>query len=532
MHQNRFALFLLTASWLMCSSATHAEDGALRVSIDREIKAGWAKEKITAPAQSSDSVFLRRVYLDLVGTIPGYDETSAFLKETEPRKREKLVDKLLSDPRYARNQAQVWDVALLGRNPRNVGSHRNREGFRKWLATQFEKNEPYDRLAAKLLTADENGSQLFYVANRDTDEMTAAATRFFLATQIQCAKCHDHPFEPWTQMDYYGMAGFFVRTFVVEVGKDNDKKLVVGERGSGDVLFTATPDPKKPGAKGNPVKPKFLSGAELSEPPAAKEFVEPKLKPNELPPKPSHSRREKLVEWIVARDNPYFARAAVNRVWAQFMGRGFVHPVDDFNRQNQPSHPELLKAMEGAFVEHKFDLKWLVREIVLSEAYQVADTGPVTDALPEHYERARVRPLSAEELMTAFGAATGNERDWTTKGEAFDTLLEIFGEPSDGQGAFQGSLAEHLFLNNSGDLRGLCQPKKGNFAEQLVNSKDGWDASTEKMFLTVLSRKPKDAERERFLKHFEKATDPKTKTQLVEEALWVLVSCSEFRFNR
>ena len=532
MHQNRLAYYLLTASWLVCPSAAHAQDGALRDTIDREVKAGWAKEKITPPARAADHVFLRRVYLDLIGTIPSYEEASVFLKNADPKKRENLVDRLLADPRYSRTQAQVWDVALLGRNPRNVNGPRAREGFRKWLATQFEKNEPYDRLAAKLLTAEEAGTQLFYLANRDTDEMTTAAARFFLATQIQCAKCHDHPFEPWTQKDYYGMAGFYVRTFVVEVGKDNDKRYVVGERSSGDVLFTAAKDPKKPGAKGDPVKPKFLSGVELSEPPTAKDFVEPKLKPNEVPPKPPFSRREKLIEWIVAKDNPYFARAAVNRVWAQLMGRGIVHPVDDFNSQNEPSHPALLKAIEGAFAAHKFDLKWLVREVVLSEAYQVADTGPVTDTLPRYYERARVRPLSAEELMAAFGAATGHDPDWALKNNGFESLLKFFGEPSDGQGAFQGSLAEHLFLNNSGDLRGLCQPKKGNFAEQLVNSKDEWGSNIEKMFLTVLSRKPRDAERQRFLKHFEKATDPKTKAQLVEEALWVLVSCSEFRFNR
>jgi hypothetical protein len=517
----------------LCLTGTSAvrADEPLRSIIDRDVKAGWAKEKIEPAGRSSDSVFLRRVYLDLIGMIPTYEEATAFLKDTDPKKRERLIDKLLADSRYARHQAVVWDLAMLGRNPRNVNGPRARDGFRKWLAAQFEKNVPYDQFAAKLLTADEDGSQLFFVANRDTDEMTTATSRFFLGTQIQCAKCHDHPFEPWKQTDYYGMAGFFVRSFVTEVGKDGAKKFVVAERGSGEVTFSATKDPKKPGAKGDPVKPKFLNGAELSEPPLPADFKEPKINPGQTPPKPAFSRRARVVEWITAWDNPYFARAAANRVWAQFMGRGIVHPVDDFNAQNEPSQPELLKALTDGFVAHKFDLKWLVREIVLSEAYQVADTGPVADALPKYYERARVRPLSAEELTSALAVATGHDQDAVFK-NCFENIVKFFGEPTDGQGAFQGSIAEHLFLNNSGDLRGLCQPRKGNFAEQLLTSTDGWEAKVDRMFLTVLSRKPTEKERERFVKHFAGATDPKATAQRIEEALWVLVSCSEFRFNR
>jgi hypothetical protein len=531
MYAKRLTDLLIIVLCLTGTANAHAAE-PLRTTIDREIQAGWVQEKLAAAERSSDSVFLRRAYLDLVGTIPTREETLAFLNNTDVKKREAVVDRLLADPRFARHQATVWDLALLGRNARNVNGTRARDGFRKWLAVQFEKNTRYDQFATKLLIAEEEGAQLFFVANRDTDEMTTASTRFFLGTQIQCAKCHDHPFEPWTQKDYYGMAGFYVRTFVTEVGKDNDKKYVVAERSTGDVFFTGTKDPKKPGAKGEPVKPKFLNGSELTEPAMAADFKEPKLTPGQVPPKPTFSRRTKIVEWITAKDNPYFARTAVNRVWAQFMGRGFVHPVDDFNSQNEPSHPKLLQAMTAEFVAQQFDLKWLIREIVLSEAYQVADTGLATDAMPKWYERARVRPLSAEELTAAFASATGHSVEAVQKNGVFENLVKYFGEPTDGQGAFQGSIAEHLFLNNSGDLRGLCQPKKGNFAEELVNSRESWEVRIENMFLTVLSRKPKATERQRFLKHFEQATNPKTTAQLVEEALWVLVSCSEFRFNR
>ncbi len=520
-----------------------ADDGRLRDTIDREIRAGWAKEKIAAPAQSSDPVFLRRVYLDLVGMIPTAEEATAFLEDTDPKKREKLVGTLLADPRFARQQSHAWDLAMLGRSAKLVDGtvgHRNRERFRQWLAKQFEANEPYDRIATKILRAEDDGSQLFFAVNSGTDEMVTAVSRVFLATQIQCAKCHDHPYEPWTQKDYHGMAGFFVRTMTVEVpGKpevtnQKGKQYLVGEKAVGEALFaTEEIDPKTKKKQSVPIKPKFLNGAVLTEPEPAKDYVEPKLKPGEVPPKPAFSRREKFIEWMTAKDNPYFARAAVNRVWAQFMGRGFVHPVDDFNSQNAPSNPELLKAIEKEFVAHKFDLKWLVREIVTSEAYQATDLGPVADAMPKHYERARIRPLSVEDLTASLHVATGLGLESALKAEPSSQMLQYLGQPADGQGRFQGSLSEHLFLHNGDQFRGLCRPNKGNLPEKLLTGSEDWGAKVERLFLSVLSRPPTSEEKERFIKYLSAdAKDPKAAAQRMEDAVWVLVSCSEFRFNR
>ncbi|QDU19760.1 DUF1549 domain-containing protein [Urbifossiella limnaea] len=518
-------------------------DERLRDTIDREIKAGWAREKIPAPGRSSDAVFLRRVYLDLVGMIPTYEEATAFLKDPDPNRRERLIDTLLADPRFARQQSHAWDLGMLGRTARPVDGtvgHRTRERFRRWLAKQFEANEPCDRIAAKVLRAEEDGSQLYYAVNNNTDEMVTAVSRFFLATQIQCARCHDHPFEPWTQKDYHGMAGFFVRTLVVEVpGKpevtnQTGKEYRVGERAVGEALFTADEiDPKTKKKLSVPVRPRFLNGAAVTEPESPKDYVEPKLKAGELPPKPPFSRREKFIEWMTARDNPYFARAAVNRVWAQFMGRGFVHPVDDFNSQNPPSNPDLLKAVEAAFVARGFDLRWLVREVVASAAYQASDLGPVTDAMPRHYERARIRPLTVEELTASLHIATGLGPESALKAEPSSQMLQYLGQPTDGQGRFQGSLSEHLFLHNGDQFRSLCRPNKGNLPDRLLAGPEGWDAKVERMFLSALSRPPTGEEKQRFVSYLTvDATDPRQLAQRVEEAMWVLVSCSEFRFNR
>jgi len=454
-----------------------------------------------------------------------------------------LIDKLLADPRYGRHQAQVFDLGMLTRDHKLVdgtGGYHTRGRFREWLARQFETNEPYDRIAAKILQAEEDGSQLYFAVYANTDEMVAAVSRFFLGTQIQCAKCHDHPYETWTQKDYHGMAGFFARTVSMEVpGKpevtnQKGKQYLVGEKEVGDALFSLEEiDPKTKKKKTIPIKPKFLKGDELKEPETPQDYVEPKLKPNELPPKPAFSRRQKFVEWMIGKDNPFFAKAAANRVWAQFMGRGFVHPVDDFTSANTPSHPELLKAIETEWVAHKFDIKWLIREIVNSHAYQAAELGDVKDALPKFFERAPVRPMSVEELTSSLQIAMGLGVEAALKTEPNQQMLQHLGKPTDGQGRFQGSLTEHLFFHNGDGFRGMCKPGKGNLAEQLLKGTEDWSKKVERMFLSVLSRPPAAEERERFIQYLgADGNDPKLAAQRIEDAMWVLVSSSEFRFNK
>ena len=534
---------LLTAALLLAAVSMDAAEGTLSATIDREIKAVWTKERITPPGRSSDAVFLRRIYLDLVGMIPGYEETTTFLADADPQKRAKLIDKLLADPRYGRQQAQVFDLAMLTRDHKLVEGtvgYRNRGRFREWLAKQFAANEPYDRIAAKILQAEEDGSQLYFAVYANTDEMVAAVSRFFLGTQIQCAQCHNHPFETWTQKDYHGMAGFFARTVSVEVREKPEitnqkgKQYLVGEKTVGEALFSLEEvDPKTKKKKTIPIKPKFLSGDELKEPEPPKDYVEPKLKPGEVPPKPAFSRRLKFIEWMLGKDNPFFAKAAANRVWAQFMGRGFVHPVDDFGSSSTPSHPGLLKAIETELVAHKFDLKWLICEIVNSHAYQAADLGDVKDALPKFFERAPVRPLGVEELTASLQIAMGLGLDAALKTEPNKDILQHLGKPTDGQGRFQGSLTEHLYFHNGDGFRGICRPNKGNLAEKLLTGTEDWSQKVERMFLSVLSRPPAAEEREQFVQYLSaEGNAPKLAAQRIEDAIWVLVSSSEFRFNK
>lgn len=273
-------------------AALQAEEINLRQVIDAEIRVAWQRQKITSAGRADDAAFLRRVYLDLVGTIPTGEEAAQFLKDADPKKRALLIDKLLADPRFAAHQADVWNVVLFGRNPPNLDADRRRIGFKKWLTEKFAKNEPYDCWVRDLLLAERDGTELFYVQFRNQPEDTAVAvSRVFLGTPLQCARCHDHPFESWTQRDFYGMAGFFVRLVVLDGG--GNKKFTIGEKSSGDVLFTGAVKDQKPGQKGEPIKPKFLSGPALDEPPLPKGFKEPPQGAKTMP-KPLFSRKEKL----------------------------------------------------------------------------------------------------------------------------------------------------------------------------------------------------------------------------------------------
>jgi hypothetical protein len=208
------------------------------------------------------------------------------------------------------------------------------------------------------------------------------------------------------------------------------------------------------------------------------------------------------------------------------MGRGIVHPIDDFTSQNEPSHPALLDTLTKGFVANKFDLKWLIREIANSEAYQLTGAGASKEALPKWFERARVRPLSAEEIMASMRAVTGDPPP--KDGGPTEYFLRAFGEPTNGLGEFQGGLAEHLFLNNSEHIRSFVRRKKGNLTDQVLSSAEPWEKRVERMYLSVLNRPPKSKELEAFVSYIKREPKPDA---AVEDAIWVLLNSSEFRFN-
>ncbi|MBY0232793.1 MAG: DUF1549 and DUF1553 domain-containing protein [Gemmataceae bacterium] len=491
--------------------------------IDARLKQAWAKHKITPAAPATDAEFLRRATLDLVGTIPTRAELEAHLASPD---RKKAVARLLADPRFAAHQAQVWDQVLFGRDaPYEL---RDRTAFRAWLAGKFAKGAGLDAIAASLLKADEEGSEAFLAQFRSRSEDAAErVSRVFLGTQLQCARCHDHPFDPsLTQRDFFGMAGFLIRV-VVHDPSGKDKRWRIGEKSTGEVLFDGSAKEARPGRKGVPIRPKFLGGKELDEPAVPKGFKEPKA--GRDMPAPLFSRKAKLAEWVASAGNPFFARAMANRVWGQLMGRGLVHPVDDFSIKNEPSLPALLDDLAKGLIERKFDLRGLMGEIVLSDAYALSHKGASTEALPRWHERAKVRPLSAEELLASMRTATGfDAAGGKITGAIAEYMRMYMGKPTNGIGDFQAGLMEHLFVNNSGEVRDLARRRKGGLADELLTMKEEWPKRVDRLFLSVLSRLPSEKERARFVAYL--TSEPKADA-LVEEAIWVLLASAEFRFQ-
>jgi hypothetical protein len=256
-----------------------------------------------------------------------------------------------------------------------------------------------------------------------------------------------------------------------------------------------------------------------------------------MPPKPKFSRKEQLAEWITSPDNPYFARAVANRIWGQFMGKGIVDPVDNLSDDNPASHPELLVALAKELVEHDFDLKWLIREIVNSKPYQLASSGPVENAKPDWFERARYRPLSAEELVESWVVATDYDDVLEASGKKpksrFDLggpwvyMIKYFGKPNDGVGNFQGGIHEHFYLNN-GEIHQLISEGKGSLFETLSKSEEPWEKRVERMYLGILSRRPNSEETKQFTEHLKAEDESRNR---LKEAIWALMTCSEFRLN-
>ncbi len=523
---------LLGFAFLPCA-ASRGADAQIRETVDVEIKAAWAREKITPAKPASDAEFLRRVSLDLVGVVPNNEDAVVFLDSKDVDKREKLIDRLLADPRFARHQGDIWDMLLFGRNPPGFNTDR-REGFQTWLQSRFEKNVPYNEWVRELLKAEgtsaDNGAMYFVQYRNAPEDAIEAITQTFLGVQLQCARCHDHPFEAWKQREFYGMAAFLARLDVVTVAqKGNTAVYAIGERNSGDVRFTGSAKEAKPGDKGEAVKPKFLLGKELAEPALPKDFKEERFAANKIPTKPKFSRKDALADWITKPDNPYFARAVVNRVWAQYMGRGLVHPVDNLSDSNAASHPALLDTLTKEFVARKFDLKWLIRELVSSKTYQLSSAGS-GEPTPAWFQHARSRPLSAEELVESWQVATGYLAAETAKKPDADRfrplgsgyLLQFFGSPTTGTGDFQGGLREHLYLNNGplGQMIGV----KGGLAEFVGDAKKPVADRVERLFLATLNRRPTSEEAKKFTAYL-------NDNGPVADAVWVLLTCAEFRFN-
>ena len=468
-----------------------------------------------------DSTFLRRVTIDLAGRLPTADETKEFLEDKDASKRDKLIDRLIASTDYAEYFANKWSSVL--RNKRvNANYTRGTFAFHDWIRNSLHQNMPYDEFVRNIVAAsgrvDQHPPVVWYREVNTVEEQVEDAAQLFLGMRIQCARCHHHPFEVWSQKDYYSFAAFFSR-----VGRKNgsdgvkDEPRIFHNRG-------------KAQAK-NPRSQELLMPAGLGSAP--------------LDIAPEDDPRLALVDWQRDPSNPFFAPALVNRYWKHFFGRGLVEPEDDMRVTNPPTHPDLLKALAEGFIESGFDLKKLVREICRSKTYQLSAMPNEHNANDrQNYSRFYPRRLNAEVLFDSIDQLTGTKTHFgglppTVRAVALpdsavnNYFLTVFGRPMadsscECERTSDANLAQSLHLMNSAEIQKKLADGNGRAARLAGNSELDDAAKIKELNIWAFSREPTAEETQLALAHVQKAKDKKL---AFEDIIWALMNTKEFLFN-
>jgi hypothetical protein len=507
--------------------------------IDRLVLAKLKQLGVPPSEICSDGEFLRRVSLDITGTLPTAAEAESFLADKDPRKREKLVDDLLNRPAYAGYFALKWGDILRNRKSGEVGlggSSARTAAFHAWLRDSLARNKPYDQFVREILTA--KGSVVgesaqppvgWYHVLRTPQALVDDTAQAFLGTRMQCAQCHHHPYEKWSQDDYWGLAAFFARV------QTSPLKTDVPKDGRGLLTLSIAGDGKVTSPQGKVyTRPRPLDGEELTVASGA-------------------DPRDKLAEWMTRPDNPFLARALVNRYWAHFFGRGIVDPPDDLRVTNPPSNPELLDALARDFVEHRFDLKHLVRTLCTSKVYQLSSTPNEHNQKDrQNFARFYPRRLPAEVLLDALDQITAapsrlGGRDAALRAidlpdeSTKSTLLEVFGKPSRGSACecervSSATLSQSLYLIASKEVHDRLKDPRSRAGQMASSSKPRAERVAE-IFLWVYARQPSAEElqaAEAFLAREETGTTSsraQAKQWPWEDLLWALLNTKECLFN-
>ena len=527
------AKFLLLALALFAAPAASAAE-PLHAQIDKRI-AAKAAGRPTSPV-ADDAEFLRRVYLDLAGRIPSSAEARAFLEDRSPDKRAKLIDKLLNGPDYPQRMADLFHVMLMER----LGDHPE---WAKYLRAAFEKNKPWDRMAREILRADpadeaNKGASFFYAKRLehygenpvDYPGLTRDVGRLFLGRDFRCAQCHDHLFiDEYKQQHFQGLFAFFQNTYLAD-----PKRPSVGER----PLTQKQPFMSVFKKVKHETGPALPGGKEL-EPTVFKKGEEYAARPDpktKFPGVPKVSPLAALAEQLPRADNEAFTKNIANRLWFVMMGRGLVHPLDLHHAGNPPSHPELLDLLAREFAAHHFDIKWLLRELALSQTYQRSSLLPeeAKDVPPESFRTAIEKRLSAEQLLLSVLEATGErERVLAGKGPAGveaarAKFVKAFANPvREPEDEPAPSLKAALFVLNDETVLGLLTPKPGNLIDRLAKLPD--DRVPDELYRSVLTRLPSAEERAEATAYL--AKHKQDRPAALGRLAWALLASTEFCVN-
>lgn len=492
--------------------------------VDQLVFARLVQLGIPASGLCNDATFIRRATLDITGQLPTADQAKAFIADANPNKRDALVDRLVASPGYADYFANKW-ASVLRNKRRNGNDVKFTYRFHAWIRQQLEQNTPYDEFTRSILTASGDAETHPPVAwyrelSTSTVQMEDTA-QLFLGMRLACAKCHHHPFERWSQQDYYGFEAFFTQVGM-KVGRYNP------ETNRPDVVFLKGNEPmsRNPRSQQN-VKPTGLGG-----------------KPLDIPA--WEDARHALVDWMAAPDNPFFAKALVNRYWKHFFGRGIVDPEDDLRVTNPPSNPELLAALQKHFIDHRFDMKDLVRTICKSSAYQLSsEPTEFNSSDQQNFSSFYPRRLPAEVLYDAinhvaavppgFGGVPPDTRAVQLPDNGFSNyFLQVFGKPEaesacECERSAEANLAQSLHLLNSTDMQGRLQNGNGRGALLARDAERPAEEKVTELYYWAFARPPKPEELKFVVDH---VTAEPNKQLAWEDVIWAMFNAKEFQFVR
>ena len=485
--------------------------------IDRLVDTKLERLKIQPSGLADDATFLRRLSLDLTGRLPSVESVRAFVDDRSRAKRAKAIEKLIASPEYVDHWAVKWGD-LLQSSRRYLGEKGAYE-FQHWIRDAIASNRPYDALVRELLTARgssyDNPAANYFRVTRDAKLAMEKTTHVFLGVRMVCAQCHDHPFERWTQNQYYQMSAFF-SAVGIRAGFEVGEEIVFDQRSDYEMKH-----PKD----GRVMKPQFMLASGAAR----------------VPDGPQ--RRDAFADWLTSRENPFFARAIANRMWSYFVGKGIIDPVDDIRASNPPSNPALLDALTKDFVAHQFDLRHLMRTIVSSRTYQASIATNEWNANDrDNFSHAIPRRLSAEELMDAVASAAGARPRFsdvpedTAASQLVDPhigregFLDVFGRPAresscECERRSDFSLPQALNLVNGRTLSDAVADPKGRVAQLILNGISD-EAMVDELYLAALSRLPTPEERRRGFMYLSTGA----KASRAQDLLWALVNSKAFLY--
>ena len=508
----------------------HSTDPVV-VFINQQIRQAWQDNQVVASPPADDEEWLRRVSLDLFGHIPFWKDIEHFRKDKSPNKRAELVGKMLDDPAFVRNFTTIWTNLTVGRQtPRLV----SRGGIQKFFREAFAQNRPWNEVVYDLVAAegrsDENGAVNYLLAQMTTrDEMvlaTAKTTRLFMGVQLQCAQCHNHPFDPWKQAQFWELNSFLRQTRPIEHRSFN---RATGQRMT-DFTELARTD------FSGPVYYEKRSGEMQVAYPI---FFDKKIDPGS-----EVDRRKELARFMTTGDKPYIAQAFVNRMWGHFFGYGFSNPVDDIGARHPPSHPELLERLSQEFVKNHYDVKALIRWICDSDAYQLTSRTTLKnlkdDPAMGHaplFSRVYPKPMEAEQLYDSLLIATDADHtvhaDWsarqTQRDEWLQQFIMAFGtDENDEATTFNGTIPQALLMMNGQLIEKATSGESGSFLHKVIDSENTDVQKITRLYLASLSRHPHSHE----LGAAEHLVDLyPDKLPGYQDLFWALLNSNEFIIN-